>query len=41
MKPDSGASRQMVRFSVGPANTVTEIESTVTVVRRSIAALKS
>lgn len=41
MKPDSGASRQMVRFSVGPTNTVAEIESTETVVRRAVAALKS
>ena len=41
MKPDSGASRQMVRFSVGLTSTVDEMDSTVSAMRQAVAALKS
>ncbi len=40
MKPDSGASRQMVRFSVGAENTHAEVDSTIATVCRAIAALR-
>ena len=35
MKPDSAASRQMVRFSLDAVNTTTEIKSALAVVKRA------
>jgi len=40
MKPDTGASRQMIRFSLGLENTRQEIEATIAAVRRAVAALR-
>jgi len=39
MKPDSAASRQMVRFSVGPENTLDEIQKVVKAVNHAVHAL--
>ena len=41
VKPDRSASRQAVRFSAGPTNTISEIESTVATVRHAVVALNS
>lgn len=40
MKPDTGAARQMIRFSLGTDNTMPEVEATITAVRRAVAALR-
>lgn len=40
MKPDTGASRQMIRFSLGTENTMEEIETTIAAVKRAVAALR-
>ena len=40
MKPDSGASRQMIRFSIDPATTRELIKSVVTAVERDSGALR-
>ncbi len=40
MKPDSTASRQMIRFSLGLENTMQEVEETITAVCGAILALK-
>jgi len=40
MKPDTTASRQMVRFSLSAANTRKEIESVVATLKQSVAALR-
>lgn len=41
MKPDSVASRQMVRFSVGPENTLDEIKKVVRAVNHAVHALRA
>jgi cysteine desulfurase len=41
MKPDTGASRQMIRFSLGPENTMHEVEATIAVVRQAVEALRA
>jgi cysteine desulfurase len=41
MKPESAASRQMIRFSLGPANTSAEIKSALSAVQRAVAMLRS
>jgi len=40
MKPDSGASRQMVRVSLGAENTAAEIDLAIAAVQRAVAALR-
>jgi cysteine desulfurase len=40
MKPDTGAARQMIRFSLGIDNTMNEVAATITAVRRAVRALK-
>lgn len=40
MKPDTGTSRQMIRFSLDTQNTMREIEETIAAVQRSAAALR-
>ena len=40
MKPDTGASRQAIRFSLGDATTREQIQSAVTAVRREAEALR-
>jgi cysteine desulfurase len=40
MKPDTGAARQMIRFSLGIETTMPEVEATITAVRRAVRALK-
>jgi cysteine sulfinate desulfinase/cysteine desulfurase-like protein len=40
MKPDAGASRQMIRFSLGIDNTMPEVEATISAVRRAVEALR-
>jgi cysteine desulfurase len=40
MKPDTGASRQMIRFSLGVENTIEETEATIAAVRRAVVALR-
>jgi cysteine sulfinate desulfinase/cysteine desulfurase-like protein len=41
MKPDTGASRQMIRFSLGAENTREEIEAAIAAVRQAVAALRA
>ena len=41
MKPASAASRQMIRFSLGPANTMAEIKSGLSAVQRAVTMLRS
>lgn len=41
MKPDSGASRQMIRFSLGVENTGAQIKTTVAVLQRATAQLRA
>ncbi len=40
MKPDTGAARQMIRFSLGMENTLEEIGKTIAAVKRAVAALR-
>src|SRR5690606_26856120 len=40
MKPDTGAARQMIRFSLGVENTAREVAETIAAVRRAVRALK-
>ena len=40
MKPDTGASRQMIRFSLGPANTAAEIQTALQAVRKAVHELR-
>ncbi len=40
MKPDSAASRQMVRFSLDPANTMGDIKQALTVLGRAAMTLR-
>jgi cysteine desulfurase len=40
MKPDTGASRQMIRFSLGPENAMEEIATAVAAIRRAVAELR-
>lgn len=40
MKPDTGAARQMIRFSLGVESTGQEIRTTLAAVRRAVAALQ-
>jgi cysteine desulfurase len=40
MKPDTGAARQMIRFSLGMENTMEEIETTIATVQRATRAFK-
>jgi cysteine desulfurase len=40
MKPDSGASRQMIRFSVGPESTTTGVRQAIDAVNRAVHALR-
>jgi len=40
MKPDSGASRQMIRFSLGKQNTLDEIKRTVADLQSIVARLQ-
>lgn len=39
MKPDTGAARQMIRFSLGMENTKAEVDAAVAAVRRAVSAL--
>jgi cysteine desulfurase len=41
MKPYASASRQMIRFSCGTANTPTEIQRTLSAIQRTVAALRA
>jgi cysteine desulfurase len=41
MKPESAASRQMIRFSLGRENTVKDVEAAVTAVQHAVKALQS
>ena len=41
MKPDTGASRQMLRFSLGPENTSGEVRPAIDAVQRAVHALRS
>lgn len=41
MKPESSAARQMIRFSLDPANTAAEIESALQAIRQSVTTLRS
>lgn len=41
MKPDSGASRQMIRFSLGMENTTEEIAASFAALREAVTALRS
>jgi cysteine desulfurase len=41
MKPESAASRQMIRFSLGRENTVKDVEAAVTAVQHAVNALQS
>ena len=40
MKPDSTASREMIRFSLGVGNTMEEIKAAVSSLQKSVAALR-
>lgn len=40
MKPDTGAARQMIRFSLGIDNTMPRVEATITAVGRAVEALR-
>ena len=41
MKPDSGASQRMIRFSLDVSNTADEVKAAVAVVRRATDALRA
>ena len=41
MKPESAASRQMIRFSLGPANTVSEVKAALNAIERAVRMLRS
>ena len=41
MKPESAASRQMIRFSLGPANTVAEVKAALNAIERAVRMLRS
>jgi cysteine desulfurase len=40
MKPDTGASRQTIRFSLGPGNTEAEVQAALRAVTAAVAALR-
>ena len=41
MKPESAASRQMIRFSLGMENTVKDVDAALAAVQRAVSALQS
>lgn len=41
MKPDTAASRQMIRFSLGSANTKSDVNDSLAVVRRAVEKLNA
>jgi hypothetical protein len=41
MKPDTGAARQMIRFSLGPDNTPGEVREAIAAVNRAAHALRT
>lgn len=41
MKPDSTASREMIRFSIGVANTMEEMKTAVSLLQKFVVALRA
>jgi cysteine sulfinate desulfinase/cysteine desulfurase-like protein len=41
MKPDAGAARQMIRFSLGTNTTQADVEAAISTVKQATAALRN